>query len=369
MRKSSTQNYQFIFLNLLISILFFGSGSLAAQDFDSDSRSKEVLVATIADWISKKESVEKETITIFADDRRFRVPLCKNNFSVQYAFGTKNTVTATCEETNWKASIRVRVDKKRNALVYESDLKVGHIITSEDLIEVVVDESIRSVVSKTYSDQRNVFEGKMLKVNVTYGQMLEINHFEENTIVYVAKNFIPENGVITEEDIIAQNVANSKVSVRERFDKNSMLGLSATKNIEKGERLDLGSFSAIYQTIVVNKIVERGQRLDESNSSILEVFDEPTRDTVTDTNMIDRATTIRRLLPGSVVRFSDLHVSPHVSKGKTASLHFTMEKLSVRLDVIVMEDGYIGDTVKVRNEESGEELFATVIDEGKVAIN
>ena len=143
----------------------------------------------------------------------------------------------------------------------------------------------------------------------------------------------------------------------------------ATKNIEKGERLDLGSFSAIYQTIVVNKIVERGQRLDESNSSILEVFDEPTRDTVTDTNMIDRATTIRRLLPGSVVRFSDLHVSPHVSKGKTASLHFTMEKLSVRLDVIVMEDGYIGDTVKVRNEESGEEMFATVTDEGKVAIN
>ena len=38
---------------------------------------KEVLVATIKDWISKKESVEKETITIFADDRRFRVPLCR----------------------------------------------------------------------------------------------------------------------------------------------------------------------------------------------------------------------------------------------------------------------------------------------------
>jgi flagella basal body P-ring formation protein FlgA len=102
---------------------------------------------------------------------------------------------------------------------------------------------------------------------------------------------------------------------------------------------------------------------------VLEVFEKPTPNTVTDKSMIERAITIRRLLPGSVVRFSDLHVSPHVSKGTTATLYFTMEKLSVRLEVIVMEDGYIGDTVKVRNEESGEEMFATVTDEGKVAIN
>jgi len=369
MNKSSSQNFQFIFLYLLICIVFFKSGSLEAQDFGSESQSKEILVETIKDWISKKENVEMESITIFADDRRFKVPPCKNNFSVQYAFGTKNTVTTACEETNWKASIRVRVDVSRNALVYESDFKVGHVITTADLIEVEIDNTIRSVVSKNYSDQSNDFVGKMLKVNVNNGQILDKNHFEENTIVYVARSFIPENTVITEDYIIAESAANSIVSINERFEKNTMLGKTTRKNIEKGERLNLASFSAIYQAVVVNKIVERGQKLDANNSSVLEVFEKPTPNTVTDKSMIERAITIRRLLPGSVVRFSDLHVSPHVSKGTTATLYFTMEKLSVRLEVIVMEDGYIGDTVKVRNEESGEEMFATVTDEGKVAIN
>ena len=102
MNKSSSQNFQFIFLYLLICIVFFKSGSLEAQDFGSESQSKEILVETIKDWISKKENVEKESITIFADDRRFKVPPCKNNFSVQYAFGTKNTVCAKKCGRYWK---------------------------------------------------------------------------------------------------------------------------------------------------------------------------------------------------------------------------------------------------------------------------
>ena len=58
MNKSSSQNFQFIFLYLLICIVFFKSGSLEAQDFGSESQSKEILVETIKDWISKKENVE-----------------------------------------------------------------------------------------------------------------------------------------------------------------------------------------------------------------------------------------------------------------------------------------------------------------------
>ncbi len=38
------------------------------------------------------------------------------------------------------------------------------------------------------------------------------------------------------------------------------------------------------------------------------------------------------------------------------------------MEALAMEDGYIGDRIRVRNQESGEIIYATVIDIGLVEI-
>ncbi len=38
------------------------------------------------------------------------------------------------------------------------------------------------------------------------------------------------------------------------------------------------------------------------------------------------------------------------------------------MDVFALDDGFLGDRIRVRNQESGETLYATVVDVGLVEI-
>jgi flagella basal body P-ring formation protein FlgA len=83
---------------------------------------------------------------------------------------------------------------------------------------------------------------------------------------------------------------------------------------------------------------------------------------------LNRAITKRRLTPGSILRFSDISIQPHVVAGQSTTLRLTKPQFTLTLEMLALEDGYIGDRIRVRNIESQEIVFATVIDVGLVEI-
>ncbi len=368
MIKKLPKSIRLIFL-LTIHFLFFSSGVSLGQENEIDTDSKQMLIESIKDWVSSYEGINKDSITVFADDRRFRVPSCDDNYTVGYAFNTKNTVTAECVETSWRASIRIEIKKIQDVFAYKNDLGKGEYLNSDDLLILKIDDSVKPSMSLNASTNKDEILGKMLRVDVRSGQILEPNHFENNVIVYEAKNSIQKNTVIREDDVLSIEVPSSTVLFQERIDKNKLIGSTLIIDIDQGERFTLSSLSNVYKAMIVNQLIERGQRIDENNSSLVDIFEEPPSDTITEISMIDRAISVRRLLPGSVLKFSDIEILPHISKEKEITLYLRMNNLTLTTEVIALEDGYIGDTIKVLNKESGEEINARVTDVGIVEIS
>ena len=70
---------------------------------------------------------------------------------------------------------------------------------------------------------------------------------------------------------------------------------------------------------------------------------------------------------GDILRQRYLRKRKLVSRGDIVSVDYVTEYFSITTKVIALEDGYIGDTVRVRNEESGRRLMARVTGPNKLS--
>jgi len=70
---------------------------------------------------------------------------------------------------------------------------------------------------------------------------------------------------------------------------------------------------------------------------------------------------------GDILRQRYLRKRKLVSRGDIVSVDYVTEYFSITTRVIALEDGYIGDTVRVRNEESGRRLMARVTGPNKLS--
>ena len=61
------KSIRLIFL-LTIHFLFFGSSVSLSQENEIDTNSKQTLIESIKDWVSGYEGIDKDSITVFADD-------------------------------------------------------------------------------------------------------------------------------------------------------------------------------------------------------------------------------------------------------------------------------------------------------------
>ena len=59
---------------------------------------------------------------------------------------------------------------------------------------------------------------------------------------------------------------------------------------------------------------------------------------------------------------------PHVIANTTTTLELNKTNFNLTMEVLAVEDGFIGDRIRVRNQESGEIIYATVKDVGLVEL-
>lgn len=76
----------------------------------------------------------------------------------------------------------------------------------------------------------------------------------------------------------------------------------------------------------------------------------------------------KALAPGSVLRYADLHDPPAVRRGQTVRGIFRKGSVELSVEVEVLRDGKVGDTVPVQNARSGARLRGRVLDEKTVRI-
>ena len=333
-----------------------------AQNISTDSKTR--LVENIKNWVASQERVDTSYIEVQANDRRFIVPDCTEDFEVNFAFDSKSNVQVKCESKDWTAVLRIQIRAETEVLIYARTLTQGDVISLQDL-ELSKEGSVLG--SNTLTSMAEA-EGRLLKINVSKGQIVRLNQFDEALTLFVTNRDIKKGQALISSMVDTRITPASETSFDQRFDFTATLNTVITKDLAAGTVLTKNDFTVSAQALVVVELMERGSRFDPSNSRVESVLVKLPSDAITASSQLDRAIAKRRLTPGAIIRFSDITIQPHVIADTSNTLQLKKPQFTLTIEVMAMENGYIGDRIRVRNQESGEIIYATVIDVGLVEI-
>lgn len=346
----------------IIATLIITAPSGYAQNININSKTK--LIENIKNWVASQEKVDTSFIEVQANDRRFIVPDCAEDFEVNFAFGAKSNVQVRCESKDWTAVLRIQIRTETEVLIYAGPLTQGEVISAQDL-ELSKEGSIAGSNALTSMAEA---EGRLLKINVNKGQIVRLNQFDEALTLFVTNRDIKQGQALTASMVDAVVTPASETTFNQRFDFSTTLNSVVTGDLATGTVLTKNDFIVSARAMVVIDLVERGSRFDPSNSKAETILTKLPSDAITDPSQLNRALAIRRLTPGAIIRFSDITIQPHVVADTSTTLQLTKPQFTLTIEVMALENGYIGDRIRVRNQESGEIIYATVIDVGLVEI-
>ena len=325
---------------------------------------KERLVETIKNWVALQEDIDRTSIAVQANDRRFIVPNCSESFNVSFAFGTKTNVQVNCDSDDWQAVLRIQITREHETLVFNRALNQGDVVSQDDL-RISRESSLipgSNLISATEA------EGRLLKFNVDEGQVVRPNHFDETSTIFVASRDIKEGEKLNRSMIQERKVAASDSLFEQRLDLSLALTATMIKDLDSGSILTKRDFAISSQAMVITELIERGNMIDVSNSELKFLTTQIPSDAILERSQIQRANAKRRLNPGEILRFSDITLMPHVIAETTTTLELRKQNFSLTMEVLAIESGFIGDRIRVQNRESGEIIYATVTNVGLVEV-
>ena len=335
-----------------------------AQTTVTDEAPKDRLVRNIKNWVAEKEGLNVTSIEVQANDRRFIVPDCSENFEVSFAFGTRTNVQVGCSSKDWRAVLRIQIKRENEILVFDRALSQGHLVSQDDF-RLSMESSLipgSNLISATEA------AGRLLKIDVEEGQAVKPNQFDETSTVFVINRDIKEGEKLEKAMIDERKVPASETLFEQRFDLSLALAATIILDLKAGSVLTKRDFAVSSQAIMITELVERGNMIDASNSELRQILTKMPSDAIIDRSQAHRASAKRRLSPGEILRFSDIAMMPHVIANTTTTLELNKTNFDLTMEVFAVEDGFIGDRIRVRNQESGEIIYATVKDVGLVEL-
>lgn len=121
--------------------------------------------------------------------------------------------------------------------------------------------------------------------------------------------------------------------------------------------------------VTVKTIVARGEILNASNLKLVEAKSAKIQNGIaTEIDEIEGLEALRNLRPGVSIRVSFLRERPLVRKNKQAKAKFNKPGILLESDVMVLQDGYKSDIVKVKNLKSNQTFNAEVVDNNLVIV-
>jgi flagella basal body P-ring formation protein FlgA len=268
------------------------------------------------------------------------------------------TVRASCDASDWSAVLRVNVNAQPQRVVFARGLVSGTLLEASHL---VVAQSGATPSQKVLSD----LVGRSINRDVRAGEGIDDVILAQWVDVFVTTAAVRRGERIGLNDVRTARLAFNEASLQQRLTQEQLESAVARRDLREGTTLTLSDLQFASAALVATGILEQGSVFDASSFAARELFEQLPRDAVLDARQLQRATTKRRLTPGTVIRYSDIQMQPHVGAGENVQLTVTRGAISLTVDMIAAGDGYLGDKVELNNPESGESVIATVTGVGR----
>lgn len=349
-------------------MLVVGVGSASAANLQED------LFASATTWVAAQTSTGADLIKFVPLDPRIKVQECHSKIEFDFPFANKSTVKAKCNQPNWQLFIKVsnslpinsveakQATPSKQAMVAKHALVAGQVLTANDLEAGSDTSSSGSFVDK------DALIGRMLKRNLAKGQLLLAQDIENSLQVLKLKQNLRANELISSTAYERVAVGKDAIPVGVWLGAELPPGARLNRDMQAGQILLSTDLAESRQVVFANTNMVAGQAL-KAGSLRLEKLDQ---DKVSRTHLFELAgldgfEVTRTIRAGEALRTTDLRPALLVKRGEMVVLSIgrpTEFEITIKLEA--MQDGRMGEQVKLKNAETGRILNGIVTGPGQL---
>lgn len=276
---------------------------------------RETLSLELLEWLYSTEGVDASAVTMDALDRRIRVPECSAGFEFSFPFNERRTVRVSCHEMAWSIVTRVN-------------------------FTALLDEQ-RTGLS-------------------------EAGGAEQETVTYELTADKRSGDILTASDIRSVTTTMSRRTLVRGVTRSQLIGAKLTRDMPAGSTVQTNDILRAHRLLTVTGTVPRGATLNESNTREMIFYGNPPADAVISLSDLSRMVVTSQLRPGQLLRYSNLRRQPDVLRGDDVILLVRRGPVSIETTVVALDQGVMGEQIRVQSQDSGETFRAIITAVGRV---
>jgi flagella basal body P-ring formation protein FlgA len=292
------------------NLIFFCVLSVALVGVDTyaaaEQSPREKLNVQLLEWLLSTQAISSSEVTLGELDRRVQVPECADGFEFTLPFNDKNTVRVSCAAAGWSVITRATFRPQMPT----ASLRENESLISEQF-QLIASRQVGDIV--TSADVRRVTDVSLLRGSIGRGVALS-----------------------------------------------QIIGAKVARDMSAGTILKAGDLQFAHKVLTVAIPVQRGTALSESNTLEMIFYGSLPADAVSSVEDLRRMVATTQLRPNQPIRLSNLRQLADVMRGDEIVLAVSRGPVTIETLVIALEQGVIGQQIRVENPESGE-IFQVIV--------
>ena len=341
---------------LLISFFLFGAFRGAAIAGPSDM-GHEQLKSQATAWVAGSARKGPGLSITFADiDPRVLVPICTTNWSFSYPFNNQDTLRASCADPNKKIFLRRLQNAQVLVPVASRPLPAGTPLLSTDY-----SLELRPRTFEQISVNPRSVSGRILERGLITGEEINTRHLSPFVRVFKTLKQLQPGERFGLSSLSEVRLPISEVSEGALADFSGGLA-AAVRNLPAGTVLYGDDVKFLRRAVVSARFIERGKRLDPTDLRVDHIATRLAANAITDDlSSVVGGETLRSYEPGEPILTNTIRAAVMVKRGDLAVLRIGVAGLSVTVRAEALQDGRKGESIKLKNRESGKVIMGRVI--------
>ena len=333
----------------------------------SDSKTKLLghVEQDLKSWISLKENVSRPEVRLFITPET-TFPGCPSKLKFRKSGNQQNVIQIGCNDSKWMTEIRYSVIKDKKSYIgyiFQKNLRKGHKISESD-----IEMSLFPYSAASFEQNPAKIIGKFTTRYAKKGERIRKSMLDEPVKIILATKFIPKGKVIETSELEETEVGVKQINPQNQLLTSNVIGAKANKNISKSTILSESHIKYAYEAIAAKERILRNHLITSENTSRKRFWGREPSGALKSIKNIENMEVSRSLRQGEIVKINDLRPAKLVSKGDVVTLTYVLNNLELVVSVESLEDGRLGDKIRLKNTESGEVIRGKVTGKGLVTM-
>ncbi len=347
-----------VIMNVIKNFVIMGFFILPTLTIANDI---DKIIFDIEKIIAEKRKINAEMVNIIKPDNRLKLSRCVEDLSVKFPFKSHKTVLVECKNPKWKFYTTFKSKKKSIYFKFTKNLRVGDLLTINDVKKYEGDVSLNNF-QKDLSFQKIL--GTRLIKDVEINQIVGRNSIDN--LSYVIKTFknLKKNEVINDKNSLIIPLESEKVP----FDtyilqsKDFIEGLIIDANVPQNSIIKNSHILSKISVLVSKKFLKAGSPINSNNFELKTLNKSSVGKYYFDSFQGLKFNVINRTFSkGEVLTKSDTKSDQIISKNQIVNYIFsTKSGLKISASAKALENGTFGQKIKLKNTESGREIYGYV---------